>query len=71
MTRDTTKDAARAQIEALSRLSGEERLQQALELSDFVFEVHLAGVEARARDHEDREAGRPDSGVSKSGSAPS
>ncbi len=59
MAHDTTAEAARIQIEALARLSGEVRLRQALELSDFVFEIHRQGKRARAIERQDR--GVPDS----------
>ena len=49
MPYDTTPDAHRAQIKALSQLTGPERLTQALELSDLVLEIHAAGGRARSR----------------------
>jgi hypothetical protein len=49
MTLDTTPDAAREQLAALRRLSGNDRLAQALELSEVVRELAVTGREDRAK----------------------
>lgn len=49
MIRDTTPEAARVRWSALSRMSGPERLRQALELTDFVLTIHADGERARSK----------------------
>ena len=46
MLHDTTPEAARVRWNALARLTGEQRLRQALELSDFIFRVRADGERA-------------------------
>lgn len=47
MARDTTREAAQAQLAALRQLSASARLSQALELSDSVRDLFEAGRAAR------------------------
>lgn len=46
MLRDTTIDAANVQWRALAALSGDERLRQALDLTDFVLKLQAEGRQA-------------------------
>jgi hypothetical protein len=50
MLLDTTPDAARARWDVLAAMTGEARLRQALELTDFVYRVAADGRRARAAD---------------------
>ena len=43
MLLDTTPDAARARWDVLAAMTGEARLRQALELTDFVYQVAADG----------------------------
>ena len=66
MTLDTTRDAAEARRNALAGLSGAERLQQALDLSQFVADFSAAGAAARAAGSNDaEETPAPDSSTSR------
>ncbi len=47
MVGDTTPEAARVRWNALSRMSGQERLRQALDLTDLVLTIHADGERAR------------------------
>jgi hypothetical protein len=49
MISDTTPEAARVRWLVLAALSGEQRLRQALELTDFVLRVHADGRRARGQ----------------------
>ena len=49
MSRDTTSEAARIRFSFLARLSPEERLREALALSDFVAALAEAGRRDRAK----------------------
>ena len=61
MTLDTTPDAAESKRRALAALSGTARLQQALELSQFVADFSAAGAAARAAaSHNTTEIPTPD-----------
>lgn len=53
VTRDTSADARRVQVEALRRLDGPTRLQMALEMSDDARSVSLAGIRYRHPDWTD------------------
>jgi len=55
MIRDTTPEAARVRWRALSRMSGQERLRQALELTDLVLTIRADGERARS-ERRDRES---------------
>lgn len=55
MIRDTTHEAARVRWSALSRMSGQERLRQALELTDLVLTIRADGARAR-RERRGRES---------------
>lgn len=52
MSLDTSTEAARVRIAALAKLSGEDRLLEALSLSDSVAEISEAGRRARAAGEE-------------------
>lgn len=47
MIHDTTPEAQRLRWRILARMSGEQRVRQALELTDFVLQVHAEGARAR------------------------
>ena len=49
MSRDTTSEAARIRFSALAELTGEERLREALALSDLVAALAEAGRRDRAK----------------------
>ena len=49
MISDTTPEAARVRWRVLAALSGEQRLRQALELTDFVLRVHADGRRDRGQ----------------------
>ena len=48
MIHDTTPEAQRYRWEILARMSGAQRVRQALELTDFVLRVQADGARARA-----------------------
>jgi hypothetical protein len=50
MLLDTTAEAARARWRILAAMTGEARLRQALELTDFVYRITADGRRARAGD---------------------
>jgi hypothetical protein len=66
MIRDTTPGAASVQWKALAALTGEERLRQALDLTDFVLELQAEG--RRALD-ELRRTGGVTAAITKRGSS--
>jgi len=57
MALDTTPEAAEFRRTALAALNGSERLQQALELSQFVAEFRSAGTLTRASASRQEESG--------------
>ncbi len=66
MSVDTSTEAAQVRIAALAKLSGEDRLLDALSLSDSVAEIAEAGRRARAAGDEtaaDKPVGRPSRSV--------
>ena len=56
MSFDTTEDAAARRRDALSALTGPAKLQQALELSQFVLDFGVAGAATRRADEPDANA---------------
>lgn len=66
MSVDTSTEAAQVRIAALAKLSGEDRLLEALSLSDSVAEIAEAGRRARAASDEaspHKPVGRPSASV--------
>ena len=48
MIHDTTPEAQRLRWQILARMSGEQRVRQALELTDFILRVRADGERARS-----------------------
>lgn len=55
---DTSPEAAEIQLEIFRRMTGEERLRRALELSDFAREVSLSRIRSEHPDWSDWEVKR-------------
>ena len=59
MSFDTTEDAAALRRDALSAMTGPAKLQQALDLSQFVLDLSVAGAEMRLATEPDAKARSP------------
>lgn len=55
---DTSSEAAEIQLEIFRRMTGEQRLRRALELSDFAREVSLSRIRSEHPDWSEREVKR-------------